>query len=164
MSGAIIADASPLIAFGSIDQLSIVFKVFGKIIIPKTVANECLVEMMRPGAASIAKAIEANKIQVHPSIEFQNRDEIQMILDEGETDAIALAHSLNLPLVIDEKLGRNIAKGMGIKIIGTIGILLLAKEKKMIKQIKPILMQLKNGHYFLSDRLIMDSLKRAGEK
>lgn len=140
MSGAIIADASPLIAFGSIDQLSIVFKVFGKIIIPKTVANECLVEMTRPGAASIAKAIEANKIQVHPSIEFQNRDEIQMILDEGETDAIALAYSLNLPLVIDEKLGRNIAKEMGIKIIGTIGILLLAKEKKMIKQIKPILM------------------------
>lgn len=144
--------------------MSIVFKVFGKIIIPQTVANECLVEMTRPGAASIAKAIEASKIQVHPSIEFQNRDEMRMILDEGEADAIALAHSLNLPLIIDEKLGRNIAKEMGIKIIGTLGILLLAKQKKMVKQIKPILMQLKNGHYFLSDRLIRDALRRAGEK
>lgn len=163
MKKVIIADSSPLIAFGSIDQLSIVFEVFGKVIIPQTVANECLVEMMRPGAAAISKAIEANKIQIHPSVELQNREEIRMILDEGEADAIVLAHSLNLPLIIDEKLGRDIAKEMGIKIIGTIGILLLAKQKNIVKEIKPILMQLKNGHYFLSGKLIKDALKRAGE-
>jgi predicted nucleic acid-binding protein len=164
MNKVIITDSSPLIAFGSIDQLSIVFKVFGKVIVPQTVANECLVEMMRPGACAISKAIESNKIQVHPPVEFQNRDEMRMILDEGEIDTIALAHSLNFPLIINEKLGRDAAKDMGIKIIGTVGILLLAKQKKITEEIKPILMQLKNGHYFLSDKLIKDALKRGGEK
>lgn len=165
MNKVIIADASPLIAFGSIDQLSIIFKLFGKVIIPQTVANECLVDISYAGAAAIAKAIEIKKIQIHtPPIESQNRDAMLSILDEGEADAIALAHSMHLPLVIDEKLGRNIAKEMGIKIIGTVGILLLAKQKKIVKHIKPILMELKNGHYFLSDTLIKDALKRVEEK
>ena len=164
MKKVIVADSSPLIAFGSINQLSIVFELFGKIIIPQAVANECLVEITRPGAAAIAKAIETNKIQVHAPIDCQNHTEMRMILDEGEADAIALAHSLNLPLVIDEKLGREIAQEMGIKIIGTVGILLLAKQKKIVKEIKPILMQLKNGRYFLSDKLIKEALKRAREK
>lgn len=164
MTKVVIADASPLIAFGSIDRLSILFKLFKKVIIPKTVADECLFEKTRPGAVAIARAIEADKIQVYDSIEFEDRETLQVILDEGEADAIALARSLHLPLIIDEKLGRNIAREMGIKIIGTVGILLLAKQKSLVKEIKPILLQLKNGHYFLSDALIKDVLKKAKEK
>src|SRR3990167_3894359 len=163
MKKVIIADSSPLIAFGSIDQLSIVFKLFGKVLIPQTVAQECLADSMRPGATAIAKTIETHKIQIHSSIMFEGIDELLAILDQGEAEAISLAHSLKLPLVIDEKLGRGIAREMGIKIIGTVGILLLAKEKKIIKSIKPILQKLKDGHYFLSDALIKEVLKRAGE-
>lgn len=164
MKKVIIADSSPLIAFGSIEQLSIVFELFGKVLIPQTVAQECLVDSSRPGAIAIAKAIEARKIQIYPSVELGEVDVMLAVLDQGEAEAISLAHSLKLPLVIDEKLGRGIAREMGIKIIGTVGILLLAKEKKIIKLIKPILQKLKDGHYFLSDALIKEVLKRAGEK
>ncbi len=163
MNKVIIADASPLIAFGSIDNLSVLFKLFGKVVIPEVVATECLVDKARPGAIAIAKAIDDKLIQVHSAV-ISAVDDALAILDQGEAAAIALAHSLNLPLIIDEKLGRGVAKKLGVKIIGTIGVLLLAKEKKMVKSIKPILLQLKNGRYFLADALIRDALKRAKEK
>ncbi|MDP1573610.1 MAG: DUF3368 domain-containing protein [Coxiellaceae bacterium] len=165
MNKVIIADASPLIAFGSIDKLSILFKLFGKVVIPEVVAAECLADKKRPGAVAIGKAIHDEKIQiVHASTETNETNDVLTTLDDGEAAAIALAHSLNLPLIIDEKRGRDVAKKLGIKIIGTIGVLLLAKEKKVIKAIKPILLLLKNGHYFLSDALIKDALKSAKEK
>jgi len=159
----IIADASPLIAFGSIDKLSVLFKLFATVIIPGAVAGECLTDKARPGAIAITQAIHDKKIQIH-SVAPSSYEKILSILDEGEAQAITLAHSLNLPLLIDEKLGRGAAKKLRVKIIGTIGVLLLAKQKKMIRAIKPILMLLKNGHYFLSDALIKEALTRAKEK
>lgn len=163
MNKVIIADASPLIAFGSIDKLSVLFDLFGKVVIPEIVAAECLVDKTRPGAAAIAKAIDEKRIQVHSAV-ITAIDASLTILDDGEAAAIALAHSLNLRLIIDEKLGRGVAQKLGVKIIGTIGVLLLAKQKKMVKAIKPILLLLKNGHYFLSDKLIKEALMRAQEK
>jgi predicted nucleic acid-binding protein len=99
MKKVIVADASPIIALGSINQLSILFKLFGKVIIPEAVAQECLVDISRPGAIAIAKAIETKKIQVSASVELERFDEALLILDKGEADAITLASSLNLPLV-----------------------------------------------------------------
>lgn len=163
MNKIIIADASPLIAFGSIDKLNVLFNLFGKVIIPEIVADECLVDKTRPGAIAIAKAIQDKKILIQSTATLP-RDNILSILDDGEAAAIALAHSLNLPLIIDEKLGRGVATKLGIKIIGTIGVLLLAKQKKKLKAIKPILLLLKNGRYFLSNTLIKETLKRAQEK
>ena len=165
MNKVIIADASPLIAFGAIDKLSVLFNLFGKVLIHEIVAAECLVDKTHPGATAIAKAIDDKMIQIiHSTKEMHAANNELAKLDDGEAAAIALAHSLNLPLVIDEKLGRDVAKKLGVKIIGTIGVLLLAKEKKMVEAIKPILLQLKNGGYFLSNALIKDALKRAQEK
>jgi len=160
----IIADSSPLIAFGSIDKLSVLSQLFGKVVVPAVVANECLLDKTRPGAVAIAKAIDDKLIQICTTSEPHQPDDILATLDDGEAAAIALAHSLNLPLIIDEKLGRDVAKKLGVKIIGTVGVLLLAKQKKMIEAIKPILLLLKNGRYFLSDALIKDALKHAKEK
>ena len=165
MNKIIIADASPLIAFGGIDKLSVLFNLFGKVIVPEVVAAECLADKIRPGATAIAKAIDGKMIQIaHSTKEIVDANNELARLDDGEAAAVALAHSLNLPLIIDEKLGRDVAKKLGVKIIGTIGVLLLAKEKKIIGTIKPILLQLKNGGYFLSSALIKDALKRAQEK
>lgn len=165
MNKVIIADASPLIAFGGIDKLSVLFDLFGKVVIPEIVATECLIDKTRPGATAISKAIDDKLIQIAHSTKELHQDNNELAkLDDGEAAAIALAYSLNLPLVIDEKLGRDVAKKLGVKIIGTIGVLLLAKEKKMLGTIKPILLQLKSGGYFLSTALIKDALQRAQEK
>lgn len=163
LSKIIIADSSPLIAFGSIDQLSVLFQIFGNVIIPNIVAEECLTDLAHPGAMAIAKAIDKHFIQINKQPNPTAPTDLIEILDPGEAAAISLANSLQAPLLIDEKLGRQVATQLGLKIIGTIGVLLLAKQKNIVPAVKPILTSLKNGHYFLSDSLVQETLIRAGE-
>ncbi len=162
MNNIIVSDASPLIAFGGIHRLDILPALFGTVLIPEIIAQECLADKTKTGAAAIEKAIQKKLIQIHTDIIYRSID-LRDILDEGEAAAISLAHTMQQPLLIDEKLGRGVAKNLGIKIIGTIGVLLLAKQKMIVREIKPILIQLKNGHYFLSEQLIQEALIRAEE-
>ncbi len=164
MSKIIIADSSPLIAFGRIDQLSVLFQVFGKVIIPSVVADECLTDMTRPGAIAISQAIDNALIQINNQTTESEKNELLEILDPGEAAAISLASALHAPLLIDEKLGRQVATQLGLKIIGTVGVLLLAKQKNILSKVEPIFAHLRDGHYFLSDKLVEEALIRAGEK
>ncbi|KPA19192.1 hypothetical protein MHK_000592, partial [Candidatus Magnetomorum sp. HK-1] len=84
-------------------------------------------------------------------------------LDIGESEAIALAHEKNADvLIIDEKAGRIVARQY-VKIIGLVGVLLSAKKKKIINEIKPILIKLKNSGFKLSNNLFAVALEKAGE-
>jgi predicted nucleic acid-binding protein len=159
----IIADAGPLIAFARLSKLSLLNLLLGNIIIPEAVAKECLADLSRPGAKIISKAIEKGKIEVHS---IQQKPEILSLLEnlgEGESAAISLAIETHYPLLIDEKLGRSTAKRFGIKIIGTAGVLILAKRKGLIDAVEPIIQELKLNSYRLSDALITEVLQQAEE-
>ena len=60
-------------------------------------------------------------------------------------------------------MGRFHAKHIGLKITGTIGILLKAKEIGIIDKIKPILNELIQKGFWLSEKLIMQTLIKALE-
>lgn len=160
----IIADAGPLIAFGRINLLSVLHKTLGTIIIPESVANECVQETSRPGASAIQDAIHKKIVQVNADPRGEQFTQLMTILGPGESAAITLAIELHTGLLIDEKLGRNIATQLNIKIIGTAGALLLAKQRKIIKAVLPIINQLKITGYHLSDTLIAEIAKLAHEK
>jgi len=72
-------------------------------------------------------------------------------LDKGEAETIALSIEISADLLLmDEKLGRKIAEEKGIKISGTIGVLLKAKKKGIIQEVKPLIYELIafiNWHY-----------------
>lgn len=53
-------------------------------------------------------------------------------LDEGEKQAISLAHQLNLPLLIEETIGRQVALSAGLKISGIAGQIIKAFREKVI--------------------------------
>ena len=81
MNKVIIADASPLIAFGGIDKLSVLHKLFGQVVIPEVVAAECLADMAHPGAIAIEKAINDKLIQVY-STAIDLLDDAVAVLDQ----------------------------------------------------------------------------------
>jgi hypothetical protein len=61
-------------------------------------------------------------------------------LDAGEANAIALALELQADdLLIDERLGRQEAVRLGLSIIGILGILLVAKQRRLISQAQPVM-------------------------
>lgn len=85
-------------------------------------------------------------------------------LDLGEASAISLALELQNPLLlIDERKARRIAKLLNLKIIGTFGVLLLAKKENKILNLKPIIREMRKFGFRLSDKLVKEILLLANE-
>jgi len=72
----------------------------------------------------------------------------------GESEAIALAEELNADLlIIDERLGTKIAKDRGLETIGLLGLLIRAKEKSIVKTLRPVLEELEINGFWMGDKL-----------
>ncbi len=65
--------------------------------------------------------------------------------------------------MIDEKIGRNLARNKNIKLSGTLGVILKAKEKGFIESVKPLLDQMLENKIWLSETLMQQILLQAGE-
>jgi len=74
-----------------------------------------------------------------------------------------LALALQCPVLMDERLGREVARRKGFTEMGRAGLLLVAKRQGLIPAIAPILDQWRRSGYFLSSDLVRTLLKRAGE-
>ena len=163
MTRILVSDASPLIALARIDLLNLLQQLFKQTFIPKKVAHECLLDSSLPEVPAIQIAISQKSIKVHPEIELIHPHDLLKTLGEGETAAITLAHKKKAILLIDEKLGRSVARKLQVEVLGTAGLLLLAKRNKLIKKVRPFLAKLQASHYYLSDQLIAEVLRQAKE-
>lgn len=162
MAELIVADASPLIVLARVGQLNTLALVAGKVIVPDLVAAECLQDLRRPGAQQIDRAFSLGLLSRQPK--FPVTDAVTAPgLDAGESAAIGLAIALNAPLLIDERIGRHVAQLHAVKVIGSLGILLLAKERGIIDAIAPIIAALKEEEFFISSALEQAILIRARE-
>lgn len=84
------------------------------------------------------------------------------MLDYGEAEALTLAQEKQLLLLIDEKKARQIAKNMGLKIVGLLGVLLLNHKRGYLSEteVLKLLAQLKQMDFRLSTRLENDFIKQ----
>lgn len=140
----VISNASPLIGLYKINLLNILKDLWQEVIIPEAVYKEIVVE----GAAKAgAKSIENLCKQWLKKQKVKNKNEVEAlktILDEGEAEVIALAQEINASLVlIDNKEPRLFAKKLNLNVLGTIGIIILAYKKKLIKNPDKKIIQLK---------------------
>lgn len=76
--------------------------------------------------------------------------------------ALALEESDSL-VIIDEKLARKIARLRDLRVIGTAGVLLKAKQEHHIRPVKPFLDRLQEIHFHLSDNVRSLILSKAEE-
>ena len=64
---------------------------------------------------------------------------------------------------MDDRAGREAAEKLNIPVSGLVGILLLAKEKGIVARIGPVLMELRDKGYWLSDEVVQAAKRSAGE-
>ena len=163
MRSLIVADAGPLIALGRIDALALLSEVATRVLVPTVVEAECLHDRTKPGIAPIETAFAEGLLQPQP--ESPNVSSTPLPgLGLGESVAIELAEMLGLPLLIDERLGRRIATQRGVRVIGTLAVLVLARRRGRIAALSPVLSQLAENGYFVSEALIDSALRSVGER
>lgn len=92
-------------------------------------------------------------------------DYLRIALDDGEAESIALAREINANVIlIDERDARDVAKSFGFHVLGTIGLLIWAKQSGHIIKLKELLDKLQNSANFrLSDSLYTFALHQANE-
>ena len=85
-------------------------------------------------------------------------------VDPGEASAIALAIELpNCLLIVDDKKARKLANQMNLEFIGTLGLLVEAKNQDLIPQVKPYLDQIQQTNFRVSQDIIDYVLELAKE-
>lgn len=149
----IIADSSTLIALLDTDHFSLLFELFEEIVISDEVYREITEKFDHK--EKIDSCIVSNRVSL-ATVEHDDRYEmLRRRLDGGESESIALAKKLTLPLIIDEKKGRKIAQSLGIDIIGFVGIVLKLLEKEIISKstATEIVEQVEENGFRLSDGL-----------
>ncbi|MCX6050581.1 MAG: DUF3368 domain-containing protein [Chloroflexi bacterium] len=158
----VISDTGPLIALAKIDHLHLLEQLFNRVIIPPIVYRELLAKVSIE--ADRLEQVLTTFVQVseHPilasEVEIATRG-----VDAGEREALALAHTTRLLLLIDDRLGRQAAHRLNLSITGTTGILLRAKNDGHIATVRILLEQIRESGYWLSDELITTATKMAGE-
>jgi predicted nucleic acid-binding protein len=97
-------------------------------------------------------------------VDMQNYVFLDGFADAGETQAMVLYKQISADkLFIDDQRGRNVAKLNQINTIGSLGVLLVAKQRGLISEIAPLLLQLEKSDIYLSKPLIATVLELANE-
>ena len=129
----VVSDTTLLISLLKINRLDLLEKLFGEVFIPQAVFNELTAdERFQLEAEQIRQRdfIFIKPVNVPESVNILKR---ATGLDLGESEAIVLTDELKADiLLMDEAKGRSVSSQMGIRIMGTIGILMAAYEEKTL--------------------------------
>jgi predicted nucleic acid-binding protein len=156
----IICDSSPLIALSIIDKLDLLTTLFNDVFVPVSVFNEVSAQG-KPESLRIAEWAQG---KVTASTNKQLMQSFSFLLDVGEAKAMSLYFEKNADFLLKkEKKGRKIAAYNDINIVGSLGVLLLAKQKGLIFSIKPLLDKLQQSYIRISNELYFKTLSLAGE-
>ena len=158
----VVSDAGPLIALAGCSHLELLVAVFDAVHVPKAVLVETTADRSRPGAADIAAFVEAHA-QIHPDRNDLVYAAAISHLDEGEAQALSLAHALGCGVLMDERRGRQTAMRQGVPLFGVLGVLLQAKRIGKLERIAPALNRMQANGYRVSPALIDAALKLADE-
>ena len=160
----VVSNTTPIIALAKINKLEILEYLFGRIYISEGVYKELI-----SNKKFIFEIEQITKSSFIITKEVKNRLAVELVqkmhgLNIGESESIILFKELGGDLLImDEKKGRKVASSLDIKLTGTLGILLKAKQEGIIIELKPILEKLIESNIRISHELYKEILKSANE-
>jgi predicted nucleic acid-binding protein len=159
-----VTNSSVLIALSTIGQLELVHQRFPDgVLLPKAVWKEVVeTGAGRPGAKQVA---QASWLTIRPVTNTALVSSLRLELDEGESEAISLfLEDSAQAILLDEKNARQVAKRLNLPTLGTVGILIWAKQSGLIFNLREQLDNLQTiGKFRLSYSVYQNALKKVGE-
>ena len=132
-----------------------------EVIVPMPVLQE--VSHLGPGDPAIRAIHDAGWSVVMPSSPIPESLS-QWNLDLGEESVLTVAlQDPGCEVVIDDRAGRRCAEAHGIALLGTVGVVILAKRLGRISEARPIIEDLRRVGLYVKDSVIASALKQAGE-
>lgn len=155
----LVADCSALIALATCRALHLLDRLFGTVVVPEAVYREAIVGE-KPEARQLQDYLLGRVRAIDPSYPVL----LDGISDRGETEAMILYRQLAADrLLIDDRRGRRVARINDIDVIGSLGVLLAAKQAGFIDAVKPYVLRLAASDVYLSSGLITTVLELAAE-
>ena len=161
MSSRRIVDASPLILLAKVGRLDLLRIGDVAVVVPEVVWEEVHAKGAADRVAQLVNEAEWLVVVPHPSTAASTTLDL---LDAGEVAVLMLA--LNDPeaeVVIDDLAGRKRAERLGIRYLGTLGLILAAKRLGLIPAVRPILKDLRRAGFYLSEEFAEKALRQVGE-
>ena len=157
---AVVSDTTPLNYLVQIGHVDLLPELFNQVLIPRAVAAELSVgeapEVVRRWVGNLPPWVEVRDVAV-PT------DNSILRLHPGEREAIVLARSLALPLIIDERAGRQVGKLRGVTVVGTLRILDEGAERGLL-EFAASLSLLRSTTFYISNELLERLLQRDRER
>lgn len=148
-NGLVIADAGPVFSLAILDKLKLLDQLFEEIRIPRAVWREITLHQNTDIYDGIVKFFEHKVIDIH------GFNELTFLMDYGESQAVILYKELGADfLLIDDKKAREIAENFGMNCIGTLGLLSFSKDKDLIRELRPLFIELLNNKRYFSLNLL----------
>lgn len=149
----VVFDASSLIALAQIDLLDRLEPLFAGCVVPPAVAREISSSVRRPEWIRVQELTRSLDSRV-----------IAAGLGPGESEAICLAMELGRPpVVLDDLPARRLAEALGLPLVGTLALLVAAKNAGLIAVVRPYIDELPANSFRASPRLVDHILMLAGE-
>jgi len=145
----VVADSTCLIALERIGALNILPAFFEPIFIPPQVEREF--------------GLTLPWLKLESSTNTALITSLELLLDKGEAEAIALAKEREIPIILDDRQARSVARDLNLRVIGTLGCLLKAKQAGEIAEVRPFIEKLERAGFFLATALRTEALRLAGE-
>lgn len=155
----IVADSSALVALATCDALELLAALYDDVKVPQAVFDEVTISG-KPEVRTLTEFLTERVVPV---------DITQFVfmaggLGKGEIEAMLLYKVIAADfLLIDDRRARAVAESNGIRCIGALGILLLAKHRNLISHITPFVSILRNSPIHYSTNLLEKTLQLAGE-
>lgn len=148
-----ICNSSPLIGLEQIGQWNLLHALFGTIVVPPAVVRE-----VAP-SGTLPEWIEQRALTQNIGLLI-----MQASLGQGESEAISLALESSARLIIlDDRPARRLAQSLSLPVVGTLGVLLAAKNRGLISTVKPCLEGLSRFDFRIAPVLYEQILGDAGE-
>ena len=155
-----VVNASPLIYLGRTDSLHLIESSARKVCVPDVVVGEIRAGQNEPAAQAIDRCAWLEVVSVDtipPHIVAWN-------LGAGEAAVLAWAlTNAGTRAVIDDREGRRCAAQLGIKVVGTIGLVLAAKRQGLVPAARPAIEALIASGLYLSEEIVDRALALVGE-